>query len=105
MNAANPDPGEQAAWPRAFPLALAVVGEPVRISALRLGQGLRRRLRDLGLPLGAEIRALQRLGNGAMVVSRGAMRVALGGEMTRQVMVIRVAGARRAGPGAPEARP
>jgi len=98
MSAANPEAGEQAAWSRAFPLALAALGEPVRISALDLGAGLRRRLRDLGLPMGAEIRALQRLGNGAMVVTRGALRVALGAEMTRQVMVTRVAGA-------PEARP
>ena len=105
MSAANAEPGEQTAWSQAFPLALAGEGEPVRISALELGQGLSRRLRDLGLPIGAEIRAVQRLGNGAMVVTRGAMRVALGGEMTRKVMVTRVEGARRAGPMAPEAQP
>ncbi|HOV03000.1 MAG TPA: FeoA family protein [Hyphomicrobiales bacterium] len=70
-----------------FPLALAAEGEKVRIAALRAGKGLSRRLTDLGLPLGAEIRVMQRRPGGAMIVGRDALRVALGAGMAQKVMV------------------
>ncbi|MEZ5839216.1 MAG: FeoA family protein [Hyphomicrobiales bacterium] len=70
-----------------FPLALAAEGEKVRIAALRAGKGLSRRLTDLGLPLGAEIRVMQRRPGGAMIVGRDNLRVALGAGMSQKVMV------------------
>lgn len=71
----------------AFPLALAAEGETVRIAALGAGKAMERRLADLGLPPGSEIRIMHRQGPGRMVVGRGFARIALGAGLTAKIMV------------------
>jgi Fe2+ transport system protein FeoA len=70
-----------------FALAHATEGQRLRIAAHAVGKELSRRLRDLGLPLGCEIRALHHMGGGAMVVALDTMRVALGPDITERVLV------------------
>lgn len=71
----------------AFPLALAGVGEQVRIASLNASKNVERRLSDLGLPVGTEIEVVHRQGRGRMVVGRGYARVALGAGMTSKILV------------------
>jgi ferrous iron transport protein A len=87
VNSAKAASGSEASEPNPFPLARAAEGQRLRIAAHAVGKGLSLRLRDLGLPLGTEIRALHHIGGDAMVVALGTMRVALGADMTRRVMV------------------
>lgn len=70
-----------------FPLAMADQGALVRISALAAGRGLDRRLTELGLNVGTEIRVVQRQGGG-LVVARGEGRVAIGGGMAAKILVV-----------------
>lgn len=74
-----------------YPLAMAAVGEPVRILAVGGGRGLARRMADLGLAVGAEVRVVQRLG-GQVVVARDGARIALGGGMAMKILVAAAAG-------------
>lgn len=73
--------------PRLFPLALAAEGDKVRICLLRAGKGLEKRLLEMGLSLETELEVLQRHANGAVVVARGGMRLALGAGMAHKIMV------------------
>ncbi|MCB8746462.1 ferrous iron transport protein A [Rhodoferax sp. U2-2l] len=70
----------------AFPLSMADLGAQVRIVALRGGAGLDRRMTEMGLNIGAQVRVLQQQGGG-LVVMRGESRFALGGGMAHRVMV------------------
>ncbi|GEM_PF-476571 len=72
-----------------FPLSMADAGAQVRIVALRGGAGLDRRMTEMGLNIGAQVRVLQRQGGG-LVVMRGESRFALGGGMAHRVMVTQV---------------
>lgn len=69
-----------------FPLSMADLGAQVRIVALRGGAGLDRRMTEMGLNIGAQVRVLQQQGGG-LVVMRGESRFALGGGMAHRVMV------------------
>jgi ferrous iron transport protein A len=68
---------------RLFPLAMAAEGERVK----RAGKGLEKRLIELGLNLEAEIEIVHRRSNGAVVVARDEMRLALGAGMAHKIMV------------------
>lgn len=70
-----------------FPLAMAAEDQHVRVVALRAGRNLDRRLTDLGLNIGSELRVVQRQGSG-LVVTRGEMRIAIGGGMAARIMVL-----------------
>ncbi|MFZ0255561.1 MAG: FeoA family protein [Gammaproteobacteria bacterium] len=72
---------------RLFPLAMAAEGDKVRICFLRAGKGLEKRLIEMGLNLEAELDVVQRHTNGAVVVARGGMRLALGAGMAHKIMV------------------
>lgn len=61
--------------------------QPVRVVALRGGRKLDRRLTDLGLNLGSQLRVLQRQGNG-VVVTRGQTRIAIGGGIAMKILVV-----------------
>lgn len=74
----------------AFPLLLASEGERVRIVALGGGRGMDRKLSDLGLTIGNEVRVIRRDRDGPMVVARDDMRLALGGGIAHRVLVVRV---------------
>lgn len=69
-----------------FPLSMAAVGAQVRVMALRGGGGMDRRMTEMGLNVGADLRVVQQQGGG-MVVQRGESRYALGAGMSHRVMV------------------
>lgn len=74
-----------------FPLSMADEGARVRIVALRGGAGIDKRMTEMGLNVGSEIVVRQRQGGGALVVSRGETRYAIGGGMAHKVMVEHIA--------------
>lgn len=69
-----------------FPLMMADEGMRVRIVSLMGGEGLARRVTEMGLNIGAEVLVKQRQGGG-LVVMRGETRFALGGGMASKIMV------------------
>jgi len=71
---------------KSFPLAMADEGQSVRVIALGAGRNLDRRLTDLGLNVGSELRVVQRQGSG-LVVTRGEARIAIGGGMAMKILV------------------
>ena len=75
--------------PKPFPLAMAQAGDRLRIHALSAGRGLDRRLTELGLNLGTEIRVVQRQGGG-LLLARGDARIAIGGGMAMKILVVPV---------------
>lgn len=80
----------------AFPLALAAEGEEVCIYAMKGGKGLTHKLMDLGLSLGSNLKVMQRRPGGALIVSRGNLRVALGAGMAQKVVVALCPGTKEA---------
>jgi ferrous iron transport protein A len=75
----------------AFPLTMATDDATVKVVAVRGGEGLARRLGDMGVVVGAELTIRQRQGAG-LVVALGGTRYALGGGMAHKIWV-RAAGA------------
>ena len=69
-----------------FPLSMATPGVFVRVAALR-GSGMDRRMTEMGLNVGAEIRVVQHQGGG-LVVQRGESRFALGAGLAHRVLVV-----------------
>jgi ferrous iron transport protein A len=65
---------------------MADEGARVRVVGLKGGNGLERRMTEMGLNVGAELVVRQRQGGG-LVVMRGETRYALGGGMAHQIMV------------------
>ena len=82
------DPTAVTAKP-AFPLSMAAPGMSVRVAALRGGNSMDRRMTEMGLNVGADIRVVQHQGGG-LVVQRGESRYALGAGLAHRVMVIPV---------------
>lgn len=74
----------------AFPLLLAAEGERVRVVAVGGGRGADRRLCDLGLAVGCEVTVLQRDQDGAMILARDEMRLAIGMGIAHRVLVARI---------------
>lgn len=74
----------------AFPLLLASEGERVRVVAVGSGRGFNRKLSDLGLAVGSEVTVVRRDEEGAMVLARDEMRLALGMGIAHRVLVMRV---------------
>ncbi|KOR28062.1 iron transporter FeoA [Achromatium sp. WMS3] len=72
-----------------FALGMATEGEQLQIVALQAGRTLDKRLTDLGLNIGSEIRVVQRQGAG-MLVERDATRIAVGGGMAMKIMVVHI---------------
>lgn len=81
------DPGASKP-PSAFPLSMAAPGMSVRVTALR-GSGMDRRMTEMGLNVGADIRVVQHQGGG-LVVQRGESRYALGAGLAHRVWVVPV---------------
>jgi len=69
-----------------YPLTMAGEGARVRVIALMGGAGLDRRMTQMGINVGAELRVVLREGGG-LVVMRGETRFALGGGMAHRIMV------------------
>lgn len=83
----NDNQPDDAARRDGIPLNRAAAGERLRISAHGLDRGTGRRLADMGLPVGVEIALVHRQPSGAVVVSRGSARMALGAEVAGRVQV------------------
>jgi ferrous iron transport protein A len=71
---------------KSFPLSMSNAGMRVRVVSLAGGQGLDRRMTEMGINVGAELKICQREGAG-IVVMRGETRFALGGGMAHRIMV------------------
>jgi ferrous iron transport protein A len=74
----------------AFPLLLAAEGERVRVVGTGGGRGMDRKLADLGLVLGSELLIVRRTFDGAMIVARDDLRLALGAGIAHRVLVTRL---------------
>ncbi|MGC9400683.1 MAG: FeoA family protein [Anaerolineae bacterium] len=70
-----------------IPLAMVAPGEEVRLTAIRGGQRMRRRLADLGLNLGLTVRVIQRDGHGPLILAVKDSRLALGRGVAHKIMV------------------
>ncbi|MEA3309821.1 MAG: FeoA family protein [Chloroflexota bacterium] len=68
-------------------LAMASPGEDVRLTAIRGGQRMRKRLADLGLNIGMTVRVLQRNGHGPLLLAVKDSRLALGRGMAHKIGV------------------
>ena len=71
---------------KSFPLAMATVGEQVRLESIYGGEKLIQRLTALGLTPGVELSVVQDAG-GPLLISVRDSRIALGRGMTHRVMV------------------
>ena len=74
---------------RAMPLAMASPGEVVRVAGIRAGWGLTRRLADMGLLPGTEVRVISSQRPGPVLVEVKGSRLALGHGMAQRIMVTR----------------
>lgn len=90
-------PDEAVTVSHTHPLALAREGERVRIARLLGGRGMARRLTEMGLNVGGEVRVLHRQG-GQVVVLRGETRLALGAGIAHKILVTPVDVAERSKP-------
>jgi Fe2+ transport system protein FeoA len=80
---------QKAAPVPAFPLALAVEGERVRIVSVRRGRRFQERLLSMGIHVDDVIQVVKCREQGAVVVSKSQSRYALGGGMALKIQVIR----------------
>ena len=71
---------------KSFPLAMATVGEQVRLESISGGEKLIQRLTALGLTPGVELSVVQDAG-GPLLISVRDSRIALGRGIARKVMV------------------
>ena len=69
------------------PLSMATPGNRLRVLSVRAGWGLKRRLADLGLTPGVEIRVLDGYGRGPLMVEFRGSRIALGHGVALKIMV------------------
>ena len=69
-----------------LPLGQAPMTIPLRITAVRAGKKLEKRMISMGMPLGTEIEILYRRG-GSVVLVVGTSRIALGAGMVSKIMV------------------
>lgn len=71
-----------------FPLAFASRGDTVRLTEIRAGEGLRKRLVDLGLNVGAQVRVVQEGHGGPIILAvHNDSRLALDQSMAQRIMV------------------
>lgn len=70
-----------------MPLAMVHEGEEVRLVFIRGGRGMRKRLADLGLNVGMNVRVIRRILKGPMIIGVKESRLALGRGMAHHVMV------------------
>jgi Fe2+ transport system protein FeoA len=70
-----------------MPLAMAGTGEAVRVAGIHAGWGLQRRLADMGLTPGVEIRVMNRQGRGPLTIDLRGSRVALGHGVAHKIIV------------------
>jgi len=72
---------------RVFPLCMAGNCKEVRVLKIRAGSGLQRRLADMGLTPGTEIKLINCQGVGPVLIDLKGSRLALGRGMAMKIMV------------------
>ena len=72
---------------RQMPLGLATPDTPVVVTGLAGCAEMKRRLADLGILIGAQVRLVRSAACGPLLVGVGPARVALGQEMARKILV------------------
>jgi len=71
-----------------FPLTFAADGDTVALMEIRAGSALRKRLGDLGLNIGMQVRIVQSSTNGPLILAvTNDSRLALGRGMAQKIMV------------------
>ena len=70
-----------------MPLAMARPGELVRVIGVRAGWGLQRRLADMGLTPGIQIRVINSQMPGPVLIDLRGSRVALGRGVAQKILV------------------
>ncbi len=73
---------------QSMPLAMARPGELVTVIGVRAGWGLQRRLADMGLTPGVQIRVINSQMPGPVLIDLRGSRVALGRGVAQKVMVM-----------------
>ena len=73
--------------PAGFPLAMASVGERLRVVGLRAGRHGSHRLVEIGLAIGKEITLVQTGGDGPLVIALSDLRLGIDQAMARKVLV------------------
>lgn len=76
-----------------FPLTFAHQNESVKLTEVRAGEKLRRRLTELGLHIGMTVRIVQGNGSGPIILAvHNDSRIAIGRGMAQKMMVTRLKG-------------
>jgi len=70
-----------------MPLAMARPGELVTVIGVRAGRGLQRRLSDMGLTPGIQIRVMNSQMSGPVIIDLRGSRVAVGRGVAQKVLV------------------
>lgn len=70
-----------------IPLNMVAAGEQVQVISIDAGWGLQRRLADMGLIPGLNVRVIGRQGFGSVVLDVRGSRLALGRGIARKIMV------------------
>jgi ferrous iron transport protein A len=69
------------------PLPTMAAGSRVRVTAIAAGLRATRRLKDMGIIPGVEVRVIQSLGNGALILGVGDSRIAVERGIAHKVLV------------------
>jgi len=72
---------------RQMPLGFATPDTPLVVTALAGCAEVKRRLADLGILIGAQVRLVRAAANGPLLVGVGPARVAIGQDMARKILV------------------
>lgn len=70
-----------------MPLSMVSPGDMVQVAAVRAGWGLQRRLAEMGLNPGVQIRVISSQGHGPVVLDVRGSRLALGHGVAHKIMV------------------
>jgi ferrous iron transport protein A len=70
-----------------MPLAMARPGELLSVIGLRAGWGLQRRLADMGLTPGVQIRVINSQMSGPVIIDLRGSRIALGRGVAQKILV------------------
>jgi Fe2+ transport system protein FeoA len=76
-----------------FPLTFAARGQTVTLTEIRAGDKLRKRLADLGLNIGMQVRVVQEDASGPVILAvKHDSRLAVGRGMAQKIMVSSIEG-------------
>ncbi len=73
-----------------MPLALTAPGELVTVSEIRAGRGLQKKLADMGLTPGVQVRVINIQAPGSVLIDLRGSRLALGQGIAQKIVVKKV---------------